>query len=311
MKTIWLAATAFSLALANPAHAAPRHPKASPPRSTAGGLLGLQGGGSGSSLGLRSLGAPDDLGGPVHAPAPAPRFRPLADVPTSGLDPDLQAALDAARAQVATQPAQAVQRVLDLQLSPDRFTTAQREQLRAPTVELLHAAAQASRSPAQTAQALDAAWVLSGKPKDPQVGAALASYAQQLSSPAESLWVARRALEADPSNALAQSLDEKLSENRYKTLGYSLLGAAVVGTVAALVFYSLGKSADAELTGSVHSRAEADALISKRKTDGLIATVGLGLGIGGYLGGVGLITFGNPHYQPTSPANLPALPEAR
>jgi hypothetical protein len=232
---------------------------------------------------------------------------PLPDVPESGIDPDVQAALTSAQQLLASGQAEAaVQGVLSLYAATDRFTVAQRQLLAGDAVRLLGAASgqlSAAGRGDLGVLAQDAAWQISGRAPNPAYSQTLLA----LADPArkgpreESLYLARRALLADPGNQAAARLDQRLSTNRFKAPGLALV---ISGSVAAGVGLLL--VAGGLYSSSSSSSSDAFSL-STLQIAGLGALLGGGLLAGG--GGL-LLNAGKPVSAPVSPAYLPALPEA-
>jgi hypothetical protein len=241
------------------------------------------------------------------------RAEPLPPTPEAGgIDPDLaQAITDAKSALAAGHATDAARTILRMEIADDRYTTAQRAALIGPARELLRQAARAHEAAGRidlAAQDLDAAWELDARGHDPELARVLTAWAHRLDR-GEALYVARRAELADPGNAEARAIDQRLSHNRFKWLGYSLeiLGAAAMATGLTLLY--LGKRDADTLTGSPHFTAEADSLIAERSS---YLGAGWGLLAGGALalvGGIAALAVGAPHDSPVSPLLLPALPE--
>ncbi len=265
---------------------------------------------TGDSIGVGGLG----FRGPPLPASRKPALPKLEDA-GSGLDSDLAAGLDFAQSRLGQgDPAAAIQTVLKLQLSEDRFSKAQLPLLAEPSKLLLRDAGKLASQRGRVedaAIALDAAWVLDGKKSDPEASKALLALADKTADKGEALWLARRAAAADPLSRPAAEADRRLSENPYALPGQVLLCASVAGLVGGILFAAVSKSANTELTSTRHSREEADALMARRSLGYYGAYAGFAIGIGGYLGGEGLLSLGHPNYAPKSPAALPALPEAR
>ena len=239
---------------------------------------------------------------------------PLEGIASSGVDADLGLTLGQAQHALESGNAAADEKVLEIHLSTDRFTAAQRDLLAAPSAAVLARAGKLRLEAGELSLAvrdLDAAWELTGKRADPLYASALIQWldAGGLRDPAEILYVARRARLADPSNPRAIVLDESVSNNPYRIWGWAAQGVALFGLAAAVVCGLLSSSAAAQLPGNVHTRAVDDGLIARAR--GLhvlsIATYG---GAGGLeLGGLALLWGGARNFHPTSPELLPALPE--
>lgn len=238
----------------------------------------------------------------------AGRAGPLPEVPESGVDPDVQAALASAQQLLASGQAEAaVQGVLSLYAATDRFTVAQRQLLAGDAQRLLGEASgrlQASGRGDLAVMAQDAAWQLGGRAPNPAYSQTLMA----LADPArkgpreESLYLARRALLADPANQAAARLDQRLSTNRFKVPGLGLVigGSIAAGVGLLLVAGGLYSSSSTSTSSGAFS-------LSTVQIAGLGALLGGGLLAAG--GGI-LLNAGKPVSAPVSPPYLPALPEA-
>lgn len=235
------------------------------------------------------------------------RAGPLPEVPESGVDPDVQAALTSAQQLLASGQAEAaVQQVLSLYAATDRFTVAQRPLLAGDAQRLLGEAGarlQAAGRADLAVMAQDAAWQLGGRAPNPAYSQTLMA----LADPArkgpreESLYLARRALLADPGNQAAARLDQRLSTNRFKAPGLGLVigGSIAAGVGLLLVAGGLYSSSSSSTSSGAFS-------LSTVQIAGLGALLGGGLLAGG--GGI-LLNAGKPVSAPVSPPYLPALPE--
>ncbi|MFO0574137.1 MAG: hypothetical protein U1A78_09075 [Polyangia bacterium] len=237
----------------------------------------------------------------------AGRASPLPEVPESGVDPDVQAALTSAQQLLASGQAEAaVQGVIGLYAATDRFTVAQRQLLAPDAQRLLGEASdrlQAAGRGDLAVMAKDAAWQLGGRAPNPVYSQTLLA----LADPArkgpreESLYLARRALLADPGNQAAARLDQRLSTNRFKAPGLALVIGGSIAAGAGLLLLAGGLySSSSSTSGGAFS-------LSTVQIAGLGALLGGGLLAGG--GGI-LLNAGKPVSAPVSPLYLPALPEA-
>lgn len=239
------------------------------------------------------------------------RAGPLPEVPESGVDPDVQAALTSAQQLLASGQAEAaVQGIISLYAATDRFTVAQRQLLAGDAQRLLgeagarlQAAGGGDPTLALAVMAQDAAWQLGGRAPNPAYSQTLMA----LADPArkgpreESLYLARRALLADPGNQAAARLDQRLSTNRFKAPGLGLVigGSVVAGVGLLLVAGGLYSSSSSSTSSGAFS-------LSTVQIAGLGALLGGGLLAAG--GGI-LLNAGKPVSAPVSPPYLPALPE--
>jgi hypothetical protein len=222
-------------------------------------------------------------------PAPA-AAQPLDSAPPAGIDADLAAALDDANLQMAQGDlSAAVRAVLRLNLAPDRFSVAQRDRFRGPSATLLRTAARQALGKGaveDAAVAFDGAWLLEGRPKDPEYAGALLQWAQKDSTPkGQALYLTRRARQADPDNSLAADLDLKMSTNPGRLVGNVLFFTGIAAAAAAVL-----------MLASPDLRAAT-----------LIAG---GAGVLCVAGGLITVGIGSPA-KPVSPPSLPALPEPR
>lgn len=243
----------------------------------------------------------------LSGPMGTARAASLPDVPASGLDPDVQAAMTSAQQLLASGQAEAaLMAVISLYSATDRFTVAQRPLLLPEALRVLGEAGAQLQSAGRTDLALmaqDAAWAASGRPPNPaysQTLTALATQAQATKQPGsreESLYLARRALLADPGNQAAAQIDRRLSTNRFKVPGLALVigGSVIAGIGFITLAYTTAYSSDSTFTF----------------TPARIGGIGALLG-GGLIAGTGglLLSFGKPVSAPVSPAYLPALPES-
>lgn len=234
----------------------------------------------------------------------------LPERPDSGIDPDVQAALASAQQLLGSGQAEAaVQSVISLYAATDRFTVAQRQQLIPESQRVLLEAstqleAAGRREPSVLAQ--DAAWTLGGRAPSPSYSQTLTTLAEQAEkgSREESLYLARRARLADPRNATATRLDERLSRNRFKIPGLVMvIGGAVIAGAGLLTF----------TYGNLYLN-DSSATSGSGKSLSTVELAGIGAALGGGLlaGGGGLLLYlGKPVASPVSPAYLPALPESQ
>jgi hypothetical protein len=174
--------------------------------------------------------------GPVHADA----FVPVSAFDPSGaLDADLARALDDAAALAATKPADAIDAVILVAASQDRFTVAQRSAWSARAAQILvdaAATASARGDVALAARACDAAAALDPARKSEGARALLAWARADASLTApQKLGVVRRALALDPRNDDVMAEDDALSANGLFLPGAALMGVGVawqIGTIA-------------------------------------------------------------------------------
>lgn len=235
--------------------------------------------------------------------------------PSDQVDPDLAQAIDDARAELAAgRASDAVRTIVRMELSDDRFTVAQRAALTPAARQLLRDAARAHEAAGRldlAAHDLDAAWQLDARGHDPEVARVLSAWAAKLEaqSAGEALYLARRAETADPDNPIARAIDLRLSHNRHKWLGYTLelVGAAAALTGCTLLY--LRTRAESDLTGSIHSTAAADQLLSDRATYTYAGSAVLAAGVVALAAGIAALAVGAPREAPVSPLLLPALPE--
>jgi hypothetical protein len=237
----------------------------------------------------------------------------LPEAPPTGVDADFKAALDEARVRLASGHAdEAARIILMLNLEDDRFAKAQLPILRSQSREILFGAGRALAASGrrnEAAVALDAAWTLNDRTPSPELSTLLLQLADTTPDRGEKLWLARRARAANPQNPHAAQLDERLSHNalRVPALVVTLFGVGLAVTGGVLV--ALGRNAESQLTGSVHSRSQADDLLAQRSQYTIAGGVTLGVGAAAIVIGGALLSKGQPHWRPTSPELLPALPE--
>lgn len=229
----------------------------------------------------------------------------------SQLSPAIAALLDSAEADLADDPAAASDSVIALLLSTDPVSRVQRELYAERAADILRRAAAASDDSKRALITGDAAWMASGRARDPAQAGRLLVSAQNTDSEAESLWLVRRALLVDPSNAEAAALDHELSTNPNATVGWSMffggLGLIVVGIVAG----AIGASIDSELKGSAHTRADADDLLSQRNALAAVSYTSYGVGLLSFVASGFVLSMGSRDYRPVSPTYLPALEDRR
>ncbi len=231
-----------------------------------------------------------------------------------GLDADLRHTVNKAREALAQgNPTQASELLLHSLSATDRFSEAQRGVLAESAAPLLTQTSSIHLAEGNVAFALrdiDAAWTLQARPRDPKYAALLISYAKSRPNP-EALFLARRALAADPENAEAKILERQLSTNPFSGLGLSLVLGGVASLGTAIVSGLVAGSAATELKTSVHQRIDADLLVSRYQTFSVLSLASyIGAGVG-YLLGELLLWAGHRNYGPVSPEILPALPEVR
>lgn len=239
----------------------------------------------------------------------------LPAAPATGVDPDVTATLDAAKAAISANDASADRKVLSLHLSTDRFSAAQERQVRSESARLLREAGalRARRGDLElAARDYDAAWTLAGGGHDQETGEVLARYAEQLASKdvGAALWVARRALIADSGNGLASALDHRFTNNPFTGVGYGLMAAAVASIASAVILGIVSMNTTRVIeNGETRQQAEWDALIARQQVFRWASTGGYAAG--GTLGATGLLLLwlGVRTEAPVSPAALPALRE--
>jgi hypothetical protein len=239
----------------------------------------------------------------------------LPDAPPGGVDADVTAAVEEARAGLAGGDAgHAAGVLIRLHLQRDRFAKAQLPAVRAQSREILDGAGRALAGAGRrddAARAFDAAWTLGGRgATSPELARSLVQLAGEVPDRGEKLWLARRARRADPGNAEAARIDDRYSHNSLRKPALAVTIIGVGAAVAGGVLVGLGKNAESELTGSIHPRAQADDLLAQRNNYILGGGITLGVGIAAIAAGAFLLLGGQPHWSPTSPSRLPALPEA-
>lgn len=241
---------------------------------------------------------------------------PLTETPEAGVDRDYALALEAAEAQLSEgRTAEAIDELVALLSSTDRFFLAQREAVSARAVPLLRRAADAEAQAGRleaAAFARDAAWIASGYAADPAHAQLLLTLAEQRRSeePEEALWLVRRAARANPLDPRAAERDRAWSSNPLRFMGWGMMTAGVASVVASAVLVGLSNGTTRTITGSVHPRAEVDSLIATQRAYGVASVGALVAGAALFYGGIGVVGLGNPEGPPVSPALLPALQEA-
>jgi hypothetical protein len=238
---------------------------------------------------------------------------PIETAPSGGLDPDVVARLDGIEQAIApgTQLEELLDRALVTFESNDPFSKAQRDAAKPRTIAILTKIAERARSSGErttAARALDARWMLSGG-HDPQLATALVEWAERDAErvPAESLFLARRARRADPSNGTAADLDDELSSNRRAWKGRLMIVAGLAAFVGGLYLRHRVGAIEEELAASARPGDEVESMLATRDRLDLIGT---GLLVAAPVLGMGGVFFsfsGIPSYSPTSPAALPAL----
>lgn len=229
------------------------------------------------------------------------------------LEPDVAQRLsDVERDAARVAPAQldaVLERALVTFEAQDPFSIAQQPAAMPRTVAVLSTIAERAKAGGElvtAARALDARWSLTGG-KDVQLGEVLASWAERDANPSQALYLARRARSADPSNHAAEKLDDRLSTNQRAFTGRLAIVAGVAALVAgAYLQYRVGQIED-DLKLHPRSGADVDAALAERDRDDQIGT---GLVIAApilTIGGIAWMWSGNPHGNPMSPGELPAL----
>ncbi len=236
--------------------------------------------------------------------------------PPSGLDPDVAARHDAVERAVATDASldELIDRVLVLYESNDEFSIAQRDAAKPRALALLAKIAERARTAGQltvAARALDARWTLGGAKPDPQFAAVLTTWAERdaASTPAQALYLARRARVVDPHSGRARDLDEELSTNHRVWPGRLMVLAGVAALAVGIYARTRVGAIEDDLAMTARPGDEVDRMLARRDRYDMIGT---GLLVAAPVLGIGGITFmvsGNPSYKPTSPAELPALGE--
>ncbi|MEM6993513.1 MAG: hypothetical protein AAF721_23565 [Myxococcota bacterium] len=227
----------------------------------------------------------------------APPLEPLPPAPAAGVDADVREALDEANAAVADgRPERATDIIIGMYASSDPFNTAQRGRVVDEARAVLVAAGQAELSRGRmsfAARSLDAAWEIAGRPHDPEYASLLVRWAeaQDRKDKATALYLARRAVLADASNADAQRLDRRLSTNRLRIPGWITLGLALGSVATGISMAAMASSSSGDRKGRFRTYAAAS----------------FGASAGLYVTGLGLLWGGKRNYRPHSPAAVPAL----
>jgi hypothetical protein len=131
----------------------------------------------------------------------------LAEEPatTNRIDLDVEAAVAEAEALIERGDADgAAGQVLDFWSATDRFTVEQRQRLTDRAVAVMERAAN-TPNPERALMHRDAAWILRGRPADPEYSRALLERTGD-ASPPHAAYLATRAAVVDPSNAAALEL---------------------------------------------------------------------------------------------------------
>jgi hypothetical protein len=211
----------------------------------------------------------------------------IATQPARGVDPDVTRRFDEAGALAqANDLPRALDRVLVLYRSDDVFSRAQREPARPRAIALLGqigARARAAGDLRLAARAFDARWVLGGERVDRELAVVLADWSarERDTSPSRALYLARRAVRADPDLVEAARLDHELSTNRRVWP----MRAMIVGGLAALA-------------GGLYAKHEGHDTLAT----GLYVASPV-LSVGGILFGLS----GIPNHSPVSPTELPSV----
>ncbi|MFT3835653.1 MAG: hypothetical protein QM723_01480 [Myxococcaceae bacterium] len=252
---------------------------------------------------------------PPAAPPSARLLPPLTDVPEGGqLDADLVAAVDAARAQLdGGDPTGAVQKLMALVSSNDRFTHAQRAGLAELAAKVLRDAGKALAAQGhlqEAAQAYDSAWTATGRKSDPEYAVVLVDWARQrrLAAPKEALWMVRRARAADPANAAAGELDFDWSHNGLRWPAWLSIGFGVASIITGFATWQVGDTAKKHIDEAVLlPRAQLDGYLTTMHQMGVVSTSANILGGALVVLGLVLMFVGQPIAGPLSPDTLPAL----
>ncbi len=239
-----------------------------------------------------------------------PAGPPIAAAPEGGLDRDVIARLDAAER--ATDPGQALDRVLVLYESDDPFSRAQRTAARPRAIAILTKIGEHARAAGDVvtaARALDARWAIDGEHRDPQLAQVLTAWAERdaAAQPARALYLARRARTADPQAVGAARLDDDLSRNHRVWTGRLAIVAGVAALAAGIYARSQVTSIEDDLKSHPRPGSDVDGMLRERD---IYDAVGTGLLVAApvmSIGGILITVSGNPKYTPTSPDELPAL----
>jgi hypothetical protein len=243
---------------------------------------------------------------------------PIAVAPDGGLDPDVEVRLNTAERAVAssslTDLAALLDRVLVVYESDDTFSVAQRDAAKPRTLQILTAIGERARTTgdiALAARAYDARWTIGGGQRDPQLAGVLATWAERdaARSPAEALYLARRARRADPEQANARKLDDALSRNRRVWSGRLMIVAGIAALAAGVYARTRVSAIEEDLAMHPRPGDEVDRALARRDGYDIIGTSLLVAAPVLSIGGVLIILSGNPSYSPTSPVELPALGE--
>lgn len=244
---------------------------------------------------------------------------PIETAPPSGLDPDVAARLDDAERAIATasadQLAALLDRVLVVYESEDPFSRAQRDAARPRTLAILGRIGERARDVGQlelAARALDARWTLGGSPHDPELADVLARWAERdaARTPAQALFLARRARRADPGQSRAADVDDDLSRNHRAWSGKLMVVAGIAALAAGIYMRTRVGAIEDDLAMHARPGDEVERELARRDRYDAIGTGLLVAAPAISIGGM-LFTFsGRPTYSPTSPAELPVL-EAR
>ncbi len=265
------------------------------------------------SLATRAVGAPPATTVEVVV---AP---PIETAPSSGLDPDVAARLDEAERAVATASPDELGALLDRVLvvyeSDDPFSRAQRDAARPRTLAILGRIGERAKAAGElelAARALDARWTLGGTPRDPELADVLARWAERdaARTPAQALYLARRARHADPDHSRATDLDGDLSRNHRAWSGKLMVVAGIAALAAGIYMRSRVGAIEDDLAMHPRPGDEVDRELARRDRYDAIGTGLLIAAPAISIGGMLFTLSGRPAYTPTSPAELPAL-EAR
>jgi hypothetical protein len=251
---------------------------------------------------------------PRAAAEPEPGSAEIASAPATGLDPDVAARLAAAEDLAAhAKTAGDLERVLDGALvlydSPDPFSVGQRARAADRTLAVLDAVAERAHQWGDLtleARARDARWSVAHRQRDPQLAAVLTRWAEREPRP-QALYLARRALAADPGNQRATELDARLSRNRLALPGRAAIVLGLVATGLGIYAHHHVTAIEDDLAMRARPRSEVNRALHTRD---LYDQIGTGLLIGGPLLGIGgglIVWLGNPPSQPRSPAALPVV----
>lgn len=239
----------------------------------------------------------------------------LPAAPEVGVDSDVRAAIAAAEAALNSgAPEVASQELLGLYSSPDRFSVAQRGQVAAQAADLFSRTAASHRAEGQTVRFirdLDASWLLRGRPADETYAAALGQWADVLYDEGranEAFYVIDRAVEVSHGGSAWTAQAQRLRVTPAMRVAQVAAGVATIGTaVGGWGAVQAWIAGNALRDGG--TREALDARVASRTQGTKLAYAGLAVAAGGTLAYTFTMTWGSARPSPTSPPNLPALPE--